>query len=105
MPWIVLCVAGLLEVGWATLLPATDGLRRPMPTFGFLVLLAGSMAGLARAATTIPIGTAYMVWVGIGAVGTALVGMLRGEPVTLARMLCLGLVVAGVAGLRATSVH
>ena len=105
MAWLVLFVAGLLEVGWASLLPATEGLRRLLPTLGFLVLLAGSMFGLARAATTIPIGTAYVVWVGIGAVGTVLVGMLRGDPVTSVRMLFLGLVLVGVVGLRATSAH
>jgi quaternary ammonium compound-resistance protein SugE len=103
--WIVLCVAGLLEVGWASLLPATDGLRRVVPTTGFLFLLAGSMLGLAHATRTIPIGTAYVVWVGIGAVGTVLVGVLRGDPVTLVRLVFLGLVLVGVAGVRATSGH
>jgi len=104
MAWILLVVAGLLEVGWASLLPATEGLRRPVPTAGFLALLAASMYGLAKATETIPIGTGYVVWVGIGAVGTAIVGMGRGDPVTTARLVCLGLIVAGVVGLRVWAV-
>jgi quaternary ammonium compound-resistance protein SugE len=105
MSWILLCVAGLLEVGWASILPATDGLRRPVPTAVFLVLLAGSMYGLAKATETIPIGTGYAVWVGIGAVGAAVVGMLRGDAVTPARLACLGLVVVGVGGLKLFGGH
>jgi quaternary ammonium compound-resistance protein SugE len=104
MSWILLCVAGLLEVGWASILPATDGLRRPVPTAVFLVLLAGSMYGLAKATETIPIGTGYAVWVGIGAVGTAVYGMVAlGEPASVARLLCLVAIVAGVVGLKLVS--
>ena len=105
MAWFVLIVAGLLEVAWASMLPATEGLSRPGPTVAFLVLLAGSMILLARATETIPIGTAYVVWVGIGAVGAAGVGMLQGDPVTAPRILCLALIVAGVVGLNLTGGH
>ena len=71
MSWILLLAAGLLEVVWASLLPSTEGLTRPWPTAAFLLALAASMYGLARATETIPIGTGYVVWVGIGAVGAA----------------------------------
>lgn len=103
MSWILLCFAGLLEVAWASVLPATQGLSRPVPTVGFLVLLSASMFALAKATEVIPIGTAYVVWVGIGAVGAAVVGMVRGEPVTAVRILCLALIVAGVVGLKLSS--
>lgn len=99
MAWILLVVAGLLEVGWASVLPATEGLTKPTPTAAFLALLAGSMYGLAKAAETIPLGTAYVVWVGIGAIGTVIVGAVRGEPLTPVRVACLALIVVGVVGL------
>lgn len=103
MAWILLVAAGLLEVAWASVLPSTEGFTRPVPTALFAVLMAGSMFGLARATDTIPIGTGYAVWVGIGAVGAAVVGIVRGDPVTAARVVCLALIVAGVVGLRLTS--
>jgi quaternary ammonium compound-resistance protein SugE len=103
MAWILLIIAGLCEVGWASLLPATEGLRRPGPTAGFLVLLAASMYLLAKAAQEIPLGTAYGVWVGIGAVGAAIAGIIwHGDPATPARLLFLGLLVVAVAGLKVT---
>jgi quaternary ammonium compound-resistance protein SugE len=106
MSWALLVVAGLLEVAWASALPATEGLRRPLPTVLFLVLLGASMAALAIATKTIPLGTAYAVWVGIGAVGAAVVGIwAHGDPATPARLLFLGLLVAAVVGLKATSGH
>lgn len=106
MSWILLVIAGLLEVGWAALLPATAGLTRPWPTAGFLGLLAGSMFALSKAAETIPLGTAYSVWVGIGAVGAAVVGMtLHGDPATPARIGFLALLVVAIVGLKATSGH
>lgn len=106
MPWIILTVAGLLEVAWASVLPSTQGLTRPVPTVAFLALLAGSMLALAKAAESIPIGTAYGVWVGIGAVGTALVGVaLHGDPATPARLGFLVLLVVAVVGLEATGGH
>ena len=104
MPWIVLIIAGLLEVAWAAALPATRGLTRPGPTALFLVALAGSMYLLARATRTIPLGTAYVVWVGIGAVGAALVGLaFHGDPATPARLGFLTLLLVSVVGLKLTS--
>ncbi|HRE00237.1 MAG TPA: multidrug efflux SMR transporter, partial [Ilumatobacteraceae bacterium] len=87
MSWLLLIIAGLLEVGWASVLPAAEGFTRPMPTVAFLVLLVASMFLLAKASEQIPLGTAYAVWVGVGAVGAALVGIVvRHEPATAARM-------------------
>lgn len=104
MAWVVLIVAGLLEVGWASALPATEGLTRPAPTAAFVGLLAGSMFLLARAAETIPLGTAYGVWVGIGAVGTAVVGIVvHDDPATLGRVAFLSLLVVALVGLKVTS--
>ena len=106
MSWIVLIVAGLLEVAWASALPATEGLTRPLPTVAFLGLLAASMFGLAKATETIPLGTAYGVWVGIGAVGAALVGIIwHGDPATPARVFFLALLIAAIVGLKVTGSH
>lgn len=106
MSWFVLVIAGLLEVAWASVMPATHGLTRPLPTVGFVALLAASMLLLSIATRTIPLGTAYSVWVGIGAVGAAIVGIVwRGDPATPARILFLALLVAGVVGLKLTSAH
>jgi quaternary ammonium compound-resistance protein SugE len=104
MSWILLVVAGLLEVAWASMLPATHGLTRPIPTIAFLVLLSGSMVLLAKASQDIPIGTAYGVWVGIGAIGAAAVGIaLRDEPATLARVGFLALLAVSIVGLKVVS--
>ncbi|QLQ39898.1 DMT family transporter [Micromonospora robiginosa] len=101
MAWIVLVLSGLLETAWAIALDRSAGFTRPLPSAVFGVTLVGSMAGLAYALRDIPVGTGYAVWVGIGAVGTALVGMLAlGEPANLPRIACLLLVVAGVVGLK-----
>lgn len=101
MAWIVLVVSGVLETVWAIALARSDGFSRAAPTTVFAVALVLSMGGLAYALRSIPVGTGYVVWVGIGAVGTAVVGMVAlGEPATVARLLCLGLVVAGVVGLK-----
>ncbi|MEW2440313.1 DMT family transporter [Micromonospora marina] len=101
MAWIVLVISGLLETAWAIALDRSAGFTRPLPSAVFAVTLVASMAGLAYALRDIPVGTGYVVWVGIGAVGTALVGMLAlGEPVNLPRVACLLLVVAGVIGLK-----
>lgn len=103
MPWFLLVVAGLLEVAWATALPATEGLTRAGPSAAFLVLLTASMVALAKAAETIPLGTAYGVWVGIGAVGAATVGIaVHGDPATPARIGFLVLLVVAIVGLKAT---
>lgn len=104
MAWLVLVVSGVLEAVWAVALDRSQGFSRLAPSLVFLVALAASMAGLALALRTLPVGTAYAVWVAIGAVGTALYGMAAlGEPVTAARLLCLLLVVAGVVGLKLTA--
>ena len=101
MAWLVLVLSGLLETAWAIALDRSAGFTRPLPSAVFAVTLVASMAGLAYALRDIPVGTGYAVWVGIGAVGTALVGMLAlGEPVNLPRVACLLLVVAGVIGLK-----
>ncbi|MEU4398730.1 DMT family transporter [Micromonospora orduensis] len=101
MAWLVLVISGLLETAWATALDRSAGLSRLVPTVVFVVTLVLSMAGLAYALRDIPVGTGYAVWVGIGAVGTALVGMLAlGESASVPRILCLLLVVAGVVGLK-----
>ncbi len=101
MAWIVLIVSGVLETVWAIALDRSAGFSRPMPTVVFGVALVLSMAGLGYALREIPVGTGYAVWVGIGAVGTALVGMLAlGESASLPRILCLLLVVSGVVGLK-----
>jgi quaternary ammonium compound-resistance protein SugE len=101
MAWAVLIVSGLMETVWAIALDRSAGFSRPIPSITFLVSLALSMAGLAYALRSVPVGTGYVVWVGIGAVGTALAGMAAlGEPATLPRLTCLLLVVAGVVGLK-----
>ena len=104
MAWIVLIVAALFEVGWAVGLKYTDGFTRPWPTLWTAGALIVSVALLATASRTLPIGTAYAVWTGIGAAGTAVLGIvLFDEPATTARLVCLGLIVAGVVGLRMVS--
>ncbi len=102
--WITLTFAGLLEICWAIGLKYTAGFTRPLPSLFTLVTLAGSMWLLSRAALTLPIGTAYAVWVGIGAVGAAILGVvLFKEPVTVARVFFLGLMVVGLIGLKLTA--
>ena len=104
MAWILLVVAGLLEVAWASVLPATRGLSRPVPTVAFLVLLSASMVLLAKAAESIPIGTAYGVWVDIGAVGAVIIGIaVHGEPATAARLAFVALLVVAIVGLKVTT--
>ena len=101
MAWIVLVLSGLLEAGWALSLKASDGLTRLWSTVSFVLLLAASMAGLAWALRTLPVGTAYAVWTGIGAILTAIVGMIwLGEPAAVGRIVSILLIVAGIVGLR-----
>ncbi|MDP9797048.1 quaternary ammonium compound-resistance protein SugE [Catenuloplanes nepalensis] len=101
MAWFILIVSGVLETVWAIALEKSDGFSRRLPTSIFGVALVLSMAGLGYALRTIPVGTGYAVWVGIGAVGTAIVGMtVLGESASLPRILCLMLVICGVAGLK-----
>ena len=101
MAWITLVVSGILETVWAAALAQSRGFTRLLPSVVFGVALVLSMAGLSYALRTIPIGTGYAVWVGIGAVGTAAYGMAAlGEPATTARLLCLVAIVGGVVGLK-----
>lgn len=99
--WIMLAVAGLLEVGWAIGLKYADGFTKPLPSALTLLAMGASMYLLSQAARTLPIGTAYAVWTGIGAVGTAALGIvLFGEPRTVLRLTCIVLIVAGIVGLK-----
>jgi len=99
--WIVLLVAGLFEVGWAIGLKYTEGFTRLWPTVWTAVALVLSMALLGAAVKALPVGTAYAVWVGVGAVGTAILGvMLLGESVSPARVASIALIVAGIVGLK-----
>ncbi|MFJ1794924.1 DMT family transporter [Kitasatospora griseola] len=101
MAWVVLIVAGVLETVWAVALEASRGFSRLVPSLVFAVGLVLSMGGLAYAMRSIPLGTGYAVWVGIGAVGTALYGMVAmGDAVSAARITCLVLILAGVVGLK-----
>jgi quaternary ammonium compound-resistance protein SugE len=101
MAWFTLFVAGLMEIAWAIGLKYTEGFTRLVPSVLTLASMAASMALLGLALKTLPIGTAYAVWTGIGAVGTAFLGIwLFGEPATLLRLLCIGLIVSGIVGLK-----
>jgi len=101
MAWLVLAAAGLLEIGWAIGLKYTDGFTRLVPSVLTLAAMAGSIILLGLALKTLPIGTTYAVWTGIGAVGTALLGIiLFDEPATAARLASIGLIVSGIVGLK-----
>jgi quaternary ammonium compound-resistance protein SugE len=101
MAWIALFVAGLFEIAWAIGLKYTEGFTRPWPSVGTLAAMAASVVLLAWAMKTLPVGTAYAVWTGIGAAGTVVLGIvLFGEAATVARLACVGLIVAGIAGLK-----
>jgi quaternary ammonium compound-resistance protein SugE len=101
MAWVVLVVAGLFEVVWAIGLKYTDGFTRLWPSVATVVAMVASVVLLAWAMKTLPVGTAYAVWTGIGAVGTVILGIaLFGEAATLARLACVGLIVAGIVGLK-----
>jgi quaternary ammonium compound-resistance protein SugE len=101
MAWVVLFVAGLFEVGWAVGLKYTEGFTRFWPTVGAAVSMLVSLGLLGLALRTLPLGTAYAVWTGVGTVGTVLLGIaLFGEPAGALRMACVGLILAGIVGLR-----
>jgi quaternary ammonium compound-resistance protein SugE len=103
MAWILLIIAGLLEAGWAIGLKYTEGFTKPLPSVLTVAGIVVSMVLLAQAARTLPIGTAYAVWVGIGAAGAALLGMLLlKEPASPARLFFLGLLLVAIVGLKAT---
>ena len=104
MTWFVLVVAGLFEVGWAIGLKYTDGFTRLWPSVGTLAAMVVSIGLLGLTMRTLPVGTAYAVWTGIGAVGTVVLGIvLFSEPVTVARLACAGLILAGIVGLKLTA--
>lgn len=104
MAWIYLLLAGLMEVGWAIGLKYTEGFTRPIPTVLTIASMVVSLGLLGLALKELPVGTGYAVWTGIGTVGTALLGIaLFGEPATLARLACIGLIVAGILGLKLAS--
>jgi quaternary ammonium compound-resistance protein SugE len=106
MAWIVLIVAGLLEVVWASLLPSVRGFTRLVPTVGFVGALCASMLLLASATRTIPVATGYAVWVGIGAVGTVLAGVVfKGESVNAAQFVSLAVLVLGIVAVKLTAAH
>lgn len=101
MAWIVLVVAGLFEIGWAIGLKYTEGFSRPWPTVATVAAMVASIVLLGWAVRSLPVGTAYAVWTGIGAAGTVLLGIvLFQEPATALRLACVGLIVAGILGLK-----
>jgi quaternary ammonium compound-resistance protein SugE len=104
MDWIILSVAGVFEIVWAAGLKFTEGFTRLWPSLGTVVAMAISMALLAQALKTIPVGTGYAVWTGIGAAGTAIVGrILFDESRNVIRIICIGLIIAGIVGLKFSS--
>jgi quaternary ammonium compound-resistance protein SugE len=101
MAWIVLAAAGLLEIGWAVGLKYTEGFTRLWPSLATVASMVASMGMLGIAVNSLPVGTAYAVWTGIGTIGTALLGLvLFDEPPTPARLACIGMVAAGIVGLK-----
>lgn len=101
MGWLWLVLAGVFEIGWAVGLKYTEGFTRLIPTALTLVAMAASLAMLGLALRTLPLGTAYAVWTGIGSVGTVALGIvLFGEPATVVRLACIGLILAGIVGLK-----
>lgn len=104
MAWIVLLAAGLFEVGWAIGLKYTEGFTRLWPSVWTVAAMAISISLLGLAMKSLPVGTAYSVWVGVGSVGTVLLGIvLLGDPVNAARLISVGLIIAGIVGLKLAS--
>lgn len=103
MAWLILFAAGVFEIVWAVALKQSDGFTKVLPTVVFGVTAALSFVLLSYALKTIPMGTAYAVWTGIGAVGIAIIGMgWFGEPVNLIRIACISMIILGIAGLKIT---
>lgn len=101
MAWVYLFLAGLFEVGWAVGLKYVDGFTRPLPSILTVAAMAASLALLGLALRTLPLGTAYAIWTGIGTIGAAILGIvLFAEPATALRLACIGLIVAGLVGLK-----
>ncbi|OUL36312.1 quaternary ammonium compound efflux SMR transporter SugE [Nostoc sp. 106C] len=106
MAWIYLLIAGVLEMGWAIGLKYTQGFTKLGPSIATVACMVLSFAFLSKALRTLPVGTAYATWTGIGAAGTAVMGViLFGEPAEIRRFFCIGLIMAGVLGLRLVSSH
>jgi quaternary ammonium compound-resistance protein SugE len=104
MPWFHLIIAGLLEIAWAIGLKQTDGWTRLWPSVITVALMIASFFFLSLALRTLPLGTSYAIWTGIGAVGTALIGIfIFDEPRTAARLVCILLIVSGIVGLKLAS--
>jgi quaternary ammonium compound-resistance protein SugE len=104
MPWVILVLAGLFEIGWAIGLKYTEGFTRLWPSVWTVAAMIVSLALLGLAMKSLPVGTSYAVWVGVGAVGTAILGIvLLGEPATAGRIASLALIVAGIVGLKLSS--
>ena len=104
MSWVYLFIAGLFEIGWAIGLKYTNGFTRLVPTVLTAISMAISLGLLGLALKSLPVGTAYAIWTGVGAVGTAMLGIyLLGEPATAGRLACIGLIVAGIVGLKVVS--
>ena len=104
MAWAILVLAGLFEVGWAIGLKYTEGFSRPWPSVWTIAAMLISLWLLGIAMKSLPVGTAYSVWVGVGAVGTVILGIiLLGEPANAARLISVGLIVAGIVGLKLSS--
>jgi quaternary ammonium compound-resistance protein SugE len=101
MPWLLLVLAGLFEVGWAIGLKYTEGFTKPLPTVLTIAAMVVSLGLLGLAMKSLPVGTSYAVWVGVGAVGTAALGIvLFGEPANAGRLVSLALILAGIVGLK-----
>lgn len=101
MNWIILILAGIFEIGWAIGLKYTDGFTRLWPTVGTVLAMVVSLGLLGIAMKSLPVGTAYAIWVGVGAIGTAILGIvLLGEPANAGRLLSLALILAGIIGLK-----
>jgi quaternary ammonium compound-resistance protein SugE len=106
MAWLLVIAAGLFETGFAVMLDASDGFRKLVPTVLFAVCALASFGLLNLALRDLPVGTAYAVWTGLGAAGTAIVGMIvLGEPANVARIAAIGLIVTGAVGLQAVESH
>jgi quaternary ammonium compound-resistance protein SugE len=104
MPWLFLLVAGLCEIAWAIGLKYTEGFSRPLPMIGTVAAMVASIGCLGLALKSLPVGTAYAVWTGIGTIGTTALGIyLFNEPATLLRLACIGLILSGIIGLKITS--
>ncbi len=106
MAWFVLFLAGLLEIGWAVGLKYTEGFTRPLPTLLTVASMAGSLFLLGISLKSLPLGTAYAIWTGIGTLGTAVLGIaLLGEAMSFPRLACIALIVIGIVGLKLASPH